>query len=296
MKFPKIALTMGFMALISGTTLLGCVPNSNSDNGAVQAQQSLYDRVMKEGKIRCGYIPYAPGLIKDPNTGEFSGIFFSTVEEVAKNLELEVEWTEEVGWGSMIEGLLNNRYDAICSPVWANSSRARLADFSDALFFSGIGIYVRQDDNRFNDGYEAINSENITIATIDGEMSDIIAQSNFPKAKRVSLPQTGDVSQLLLNVAESKADVTFVEPFFGAEFLENNPSKVINIAEQKPIRVFGNTVMFNRGEHEFKAMFNTALNELINSGFVEELVDQYSPFPGAFYMPAAPYQPPKKQE
>jgi len=267
---------------------MACKPAANQ--AIVQKQESLYDRVIKSGTIRCGYVIYPPGSIKDPNTGKLSGIFVEALESAAQNLGLKVEWKEEVGWGSMIEGLQTDRYDMICSPVWANTTRGKLVDFSVPLFFSGIGVYARQDDNRFSSDLKAINSETIKIATIDGEMSDIIARSQFPKAQRVSLPQLSDVSQVLLNVAQKRADVTFVEPYFGYQYLRNNPGTVKNFTPQKPVRVFGNTMMFKRGQTEFKSMLDIALLELINSGFVDELLDKYETFPGAFYRDAHPYR------
>jgi Bacterial extracellular solute-binding proteins, family 3 len=84
---------------------LGFINLKPSNNSIVKAEaKSVYSRVIESGKIRCGYIPYEPGLIKDPNTGKFSGIMHDTMEEIAKSLNLKVEWTEEVGWGTMIEG------------------------------------------------------------------------------------------------------------------------------------------------------------------------------------------------
>ncbi len=50
--------------------------------------QSTYDRVIQSGKIRCGYIVYPPGCIKDPNTGKLSGIGIDTIELVAKKTGL----------------------------------------------------------------------------------------------------------------------------------------------------------------------------------------------------------------
>ena len=150
--------------------------------------KSVYSRVIESGKIRCGYIPYEPGLIKDSNTGKFSGIMYETVEEIAKNFNLKVEWTEEVGWGTMIEGLERDRFDAICSPVWANSTRGKIADFSQPIFYSGIGAYIAQSNTKITD-LNNLNSPSVKIATIDGEMSDIIASSQFPLAQKISLPQ-----------------------------------------------------------------------------------------------------------
>ena len=61
----------------------------------------------------------------------------------------------------MIEGLRADRYDLIGSQVWANSSRAKQADFTVPLFYSGIGIYVRADDSRFDSDHAKIDSPDV---------------------------------------------------------------------------------------------------------------------------------------
>jgi polar amino acid transport system substrate-binding protein len=290
-KGKTIGAILGIVGLVVGTNLAFDAVKSNSGTNSAKSTTSgsVYNRVIAAGKIRCGYVVYPPGLIKDPKTGKFSGISYDAVEQAAKNLGLKVEWTEEVGWGAMIEGLQADRYDAICSPVWANTTRGKLVDFSIPLFYSGIGAYVRSGDTKFNN-LKALDDPNIKIATMDGEMSDIIAQAQFPKAQKVSLPQNSDVSQLLLNVSQNKADVTFVEPFFGAGFMKTNPGALKNVALQKPLRVFGNTMMFKRGETEFKQMMNAAFEELLNQGYIDELISKYEPFPGAFYRAQQPYK------
>src|SRR2546430_1529683 len=58
---------------------------------------SAYDRVIKSGTIRAAYLDYPPAFRKDAKTGKASGIFVDTLEQVASNLGLKVEWTEEVG-------------------------------------------------------------------------------------------------------------------------------------------------------------------------------------------------------
>lgn len=284
-RFPSALACL--LLLVMGFAQAGCRNNTSTPQST---QESVYNRVIKSGKIRCAYVIYPPGLFKDPNTGKISGIAAETVEEASKNLGLKVEWTEEVGWGSMIEGLNTDRYDLVVSGIWPNASRAKLVDFSTPLYYSGIGIYVRQNETRFDGSLKGMNSQDVKISTIDGEMSDIIARNQFPNAQRISLPQNADVSQLLLNVSQGRADLTFVEPYIANQFLKNNPGTIKNIVDQKPIRVFGNTVMFKRGQMEFKSMIDTTIEELINSGFVDSLVDRYETSPGTFYRKSFPYR------
>jgi polar amino acid transport system substrate-binding protein len=279
---------VGIIVLI---VVVNLMLNDDSPNNNIEATQTLQDKVLERGIIRAGYVVYPPGSIKDPNTGELSGIFIDAVEEAAMGLGLEVDWVEEVGWGTMIEGLVTNRYDIIGSPVWPTSSRAREADFTIPLTYSAVGVYVRSDDNRFNNNLNAINSPNVKIATIDGEMSSILADTKFPQADTFSLPQLSSVAEMLLNVRQRKADVAFIEAYFGDQFLLNNPGTVKNIATDKPIRIVGNTLVVKKGELDLVSMLNTALTELLNNGRIDELVEEYK-VPQSFYPVAQPFEVP----
>ena len=103
----KIIAKLGILAL-AACLIAGCQPQSAAPQN--QKVQTAYERVVETGIIRVGYVPYPPGLIKDPNTKKITGIFAEVLEEAAHNLDLKVEWTEQVGWGTMVEGLKANRY------------------------------------------------------------------------------------------------------------------------------------------------------------------------------------------
>ena len=258
-------------------------------NGSFAGQ--VYDRVISSGTLKCGYIIYPPAVNKDPNTGKLSGVFYDLVNKMGENLKLKVEWTEEVGWGNMIEGLQAGRYDAVCTSIWANSARAKLVDFSEAPYYSGVGVWVRANDDRYKNKVAALNDPAVKISTLDGETGDLIARQDFAKAARVSLPQTSDISEVLLNVTTKKADVAFVENYIAEEFLKKNPGSIQNLATQKPVRIFPNTIMIARGDPELKAMLNNTMSELLNMGFIDTLFAKYSISARSFYKPALAYQP-----
>lgn len=289
MKYSRLCHAV--VAVATTVALLSnCKGSGNTASGTTASSDGQLTDVLKRGVIKVGYVPYPPGLIKDANTGKVSGVFVETLERAAAALSLKVEWTEEVGWGTMIEGLRANRYDMIGSPVWANASRARQADFTIPLFYSGIGVYVRADEHRFDGDLNSINSPSVKIATIDGEMSSILASSMFPKAAVVSSPQTTDNSRILLDVASRRADVTFVEPYIAGLYLEQNRGTLRNLVPDKPIRVFPNTMMIRQGEPSFKAMLDAALEEQLNIGTVDDLMTKYKVPAGSFYAVALPYR------
>jgi len=288
----KALLTLAMLALVALPTLSACTPGAIKSGAAVKSE-SLYDRVIKQGKIRCAYVIYSPGCLKDPNSGKLSGIGIEAIEMVAKNLGLQVEFTEEVGWGTMLEGLQTNRYDMIATPIWTNSNRARLVDFSKPIYYSPIYVWVKAGDKRFNENnLQTLNSEKSKIATVDGETAEVIANEDFPRAKKLSLTQLSGVEQVLLNVSTGKADASFEEPAVAQDFLAHNPGTIESISKTKPIRVFPNCWMFKRGEMEFKDMLDTALSQILNSGAAEKIIAKYEKYPGTLYRVALPYKAP----
>lgn len=252
-------------------------------------RETLKQKILREGKIKVGYIVTTPQqLAKDPNTGKLYGMFYDIVEEIGKKLNLKVEWTEEVGWGTMIEGLNQGRYDMVGSPVWPNSARALKADFSIPATYNVMYAYARTDDDRLNK-LEDINSKNIRITVVDGTTAQFLAKQKFPEAQIVALSQLSPQSDLLLNVSTHKADILFQDPFVVNSFLENNPNDRFKIIENKVVRVDGNALVFNSGELELKNMIDTVLREEINGGFIDNLLKKYDKFGNSFYPVATPY-------
>ena len=286
-----------YLIILSILLFISLNGGCNQSNSNIKTNTSIVEKILKDGKIKCGWVTNPPACFKDAKTGKLKGIFVEAIEKAAENMKLKVEWTEEVGFGSMIEGLDAGRYDMVPCAIWPTGARAREADFSEPLYYSGVSIYTRANDNRFdkfksqeNKIYQALNSPDIKIATIDGEMAQAIANADFPKAKTVALPQLSEIPNMLLNVKEGKADVTFVETFFALEFLKNNPGSIENIMPSNPIRIFPNTVLLPKNQPELKALINTALTELINTGIIDKLISKYEPYPNTFYRLAIPYK------
>ncbi len=236
--------------------------------------QSVSDRVIQSGEIRIGYIVYPPLLYKDQTTGKLSGVSYDIVEAAAKKLDLKTNWVEEVGWGTSIEGLKNNRYDILGTQMWPNSARAREAIFSIAPMNSAIYPYVKSGDTRFSEGLTNLNSSQYTIGVLDGEMAAFIAKDDYPLAKVNALPQLSSYSEVFLNVINKKADISFVELSTANDFLKSNPGKIQRVG-QTPIRVLGNSFAFARGQDSMASMWNIALSELVNDGTVTRTLEKY---------------------
>ena len=277
--------------LVLGLTLFftGCEFTSSDKQESVPEKKSLYEKVLKNKKIRVGYIAYPPNFIKNPD-GTYGGIFYEAMEEIGKKLGLEIDYTEEVTWGGMIEAIKTKRIDMVVTGIWPTSARGKHVDFANPLFFSVVKAYTQIDNNKFDGNLKTLNNKNVKISTIDGEMTSIIANMDFPDAQKVPVAQMLGVAQTLLDVQTKKTDVTFVEPAIALEFDVKNPNSIKEIANIKPLRVFPNAMMLPKDEEEFKTMLNVAINELINNGYIDRYIDKYEKYPNSFYRVQVPYR------
>ncbi|MSU60526.1 MAG: transporter substrate-binding domain-containing protein [Candidatus Staskawiczbacteria bacterium] len=284
---------------VAGVILLTIVVAFITVKLAVTKPQSqtttVYDKVIKSGTLRACYAAYAPQFIKDPNTSKLSGVFFDVVSKAAENMSLKIDWNAEITRGEMAEALNSGRCDIVGSGFYATSARARAAELSIPVFYNPVYVYVRANDSRFDSDFKIANDKQYTVATVDGQSSQTIAINQFPNAKTLELPQASDASQLLLNVADGKADMTFSEPALANLYMKNNPGKIKEVSFGKPVQVYGNSVAIKKGEFALTSALNGAILELFNNGYVESVLTRYEKeYPGDYYRVALPYSTPAK--
>lgn len=265
-----------FSILTAAVFLAGC--NNNSSDAVDEA----YQRTLETATLRAGYITYPPSFNTDPNTGELSGISHDILQQAAANLDLKVDFVEEVAWGSMIEAVRSGRVDIIATGIWPTAARGKSADFVEPIFYSPVIAYVRVDDTRFDGNLSAADSQLVKIAVLDGEMAATIATSDFPNAQQVSLTQINQVSQLLLDVASKKADITFVEPATALAYMDKNPGTIKAVEGVPAVRAFPTAFLLSKDAPKLKSMMDIAVSELIRNGDVDRIIDEYEEFDGSF--------------
>ncbi|MCF8495050.1 MAG: transporter substrate-binding domain-containing protein [Alphaproteobacteria bacterium] len=252
--------------------------------------ESAYERVLKTNTLRCGYIVYPPETVKDVNTGALSGIMVEKMEALGKVLNLKVEWTEEVAFANMYEGLQSGRYDALCSGLLEKPERARVVLFSIPSNFGVTHAFVRADENRFNKGFGPLNDPLVKISTIDGEIGQSIATEMFPQAQQYALAQMNDNSMVLEAVATGKADVAFLHKSSAKIYTENNPGK-IKLLSEEPIRAYASPPLaFHPDEIKLKHLCDSGIRTLLLNGTIEKIIRKYDPSLESYSLVAKPYE------
>jgi polar amino acid transport system substrate-binding protein len=253
---------------------------------AAEKYVDAFDRVMKTGTIRCGYIQWAPLLSRDLKTGELSGIYVDYLNALGRDLGLKIEWTEEATVENWPLGLEAGRYDVFCVGVSPVSSRARLVDFTTPINYYPMYLYARADESRFDSKYERVNNSAVKIVGFDGTSQLKLAEDSFPEADVLSIPLMANQSDAFLHVVGGKSDLT-VSDAAGAElFRKNNPGKLRRV-EGPPINVYAGTMAVRIGEDRLRRMIDNATYDFINRGLIERILLRYES-PDTPYLRVAP--------
>ncbi len=261
---------------------------------AMTSTASAYDQVMKTKTLRCGYTIWPPYLEKDPNSGAMSGLLVDYMQELGRAFNLKIDWTAEVVMTDIPAALESNRIDAFCATIAAIPARAVNMNFSKPVFYFPFYAYVRQADTRFDTGTDQINNPAITLSTMEGEFTSILARTSFPKAKLLEITGIQGLTTLFLNVADKKADVVFQEPGAFSDYNRKNPN-VLRKTSTHPVGVVPGAFPVKLGDTKMQRLMDYGIDDLQNRMITQRLLHQYhvigqSGTDDLLYLPSHAYQ------
>ena len=274
-------------SFLSALFLLCCLFGSTY---AAEAQ-SAYDRVLRTGTLRCGYFLFPTALDINPNTKQMSGFYYDLMTEIGRELNLKIEWTEEVTVATMLNGLKDGRFDMLCTGPAEVPTRAREGLYTTPVLVAPVNIYVRADDKRFPDDADAFNKDSVTFAGLDGDSSSFIVQQDFPRAKLLALPDSTPPADRIMTMVTRKADAAVLETVVAGRYMATHPGK-IKAALGKPYKAYPLGFVLPRGSYDLKFLMDSTIHNLNGTGFLAKLVRKYQSLPGDMLPPAPLYADP----
>jgi ABC-type amino acid transport substrate-binding protein len=238
--------------------------------------ETAYDRVVKSGTLRCGYMLWPLWTEKDPNTGAMSGLVVDITSALTERLGLKLEWVEEVPFGQQVAALERGNIDAICTADAAFiSGQARYVNYTRPFAYGALYVIVRSDDNRFKE-LSDLNDSRVIFSALDGNLSMSLAQEKFPQGKLLSLAQSADPSLVMLNVIDGKADAVINDPSTLKAMEKSHPGK-LKLLDDAPIATFGLSFTTAKGNYDLTQMLDQGFNILQTLGITNRVIDKYDP-------------------
>lgn len=203
------------MAMGGGAVLISAL----SQPAAAQAvADTTLDRIRAEKVLRIAVLPgELPYFNKDLATGTWSGMSIEMASDIAKLLDVKLEYIEST-YGNSILDLQSNKID-LGFALNPTPQRALVVDFTGSVFHHPFGAMLKK-------GLEAktwadINKPAITIAVDAGSANETVARRFAPNATLKSLRSRDEV---MLEMSSGRADCVVNALALGLTAIAKNPS------------------------------------------------------------------------
>ena len=235
------------------------------------ATAQLMDKILREKKIKIGYIPSPPGTIKDPKSGEVTGYYVEGVRYIFKTINVEPEFVETT-WATFSAGLNSGQFDLSIAGTFATIQRAAAVEFTMPIHYLGYSAVAKKGDTRFKKLAD-LNQDGIKIAVVQGGAGQEYVKENFPKATIVALA-TGNLTAPFVEVAAGRADIGIEDAWQARRFSEQQPS-VTDLFRDEPYNVLPICWSVRRGNGDLLNFMNVAIDFMLGTGRWERIAEKY---------------------
>ncbi len=212
---------------------------------------------------------YVPLNFADPKTGEGIGWEYDAFNEIAKRLNLNVEWTLS-SWDTMIQAVREGQFDVGMDGITINDERKAQVDFSDPYMVSEQQMLVRADEERFADAASFAANAELLVGAQAGTTNFYAAVYNVLDGDeanpRIRLFDTFGASVQALKSGD--VDLVLMDKTSAAGYIGASPGSFKVVGEPLATEEFG--FIFTPGSGLVEPV-NAAIQSMRDDGTLEAL-------------------------
>ena len=172
---------------------------------SLSSAQLLLEDITNSKVIRVGTTgDYGPFSFVSDNTEElYNGIDIELAKDLAATMNIEVEFVHTT-WGTLMDDLLQDKFDVGMSGISINADREAQAMFSIPLMTDGKAAIARDESAGKFKTIAAINQPEVRVIFNPGGTNEEFARKNFPNA---TLILNDDNITIFQKIVDGEADV-----------------------------------------------------------------------------------------
>lgn len=237
-------------------------------------EPSELDRILEKGKIVVGTsADYEPWEYKDADD-KFVGIDMEIMREVARRMGVEVEF-QDLGFDALVTAVKEGKVDAAIAAMASTDERRQSVDFS-LVYYTGDNIILTTADSRiaFSDPLETAQYK---IGTQSGTimyywLEDNLITPGLMDKGNVFLYERND--QLALDLKAGRIDLAFMDLEPGKQYMADTGFGFVEVW-RGPVDPNGQAIALQKGADELKAEIDKHLQDMLDEGFIQDLLDQF---------------------
>ncbi|MCP4318553.1 MAG: transporter substrate-binding domain-containing protein [Hyphomicrobiales bacterium] len=212
---------------------------------------------------------YPPLQFLDPKTGDQIGWEYDAMNEIAKRLNMKVEY-QNTSWDAMIQAVSDAQYDIGMTGITIKEERKEKVDFSDPYMRSEMYMLVRGDEDRFNDHVSFAALEDGLVGAQSGTTPFYVAVYNVldgnEQNPRIKLFETFGAQVQALRTGD--VDLVLTDGTAGNGYVKASDGALKLVGEPLGTEDFG--FIFPKGS-ELAAPVNAAIADMRADGTIDQL-------------------------
>ncbi|MEG0919049.1 MAG: basic amino acid ABC transporter substrate-binding protein [Anaerovoracaceae bacterium] len=213
---------------------------------------------------------FPPFDTTNKETGELDGFDVDMMNAIAKDQGFKVEFVN-VGFDGLIPGLESGNFDIIASGMWANEERAKVVNFSDTYYDSGLVVAVKEENNSIK-SIKDITKDMVLGGQIGTSSADYIKKAEKEgKIKKGKIYNGVDTA--VLDLLNGTIDGLINDKPVTQSYMKAKPGKVKIVGEPLNDEKYGIAVA--KDNEELLDKINAGLKSIKDSGEFDKLYKKW---------------------
>ncbi|RUM24146.1 amino acid ABC transporter substrate-binding protein [Rhizobium vallis] len=203
-------------------------------NAQSQEGSGYWQDIQKSGVLRCGAAVAPPHVIRDPQTGEYSGTFVDLCKKFASDaLGVKAEIVDTT-WDNIVAGLQANRWD-LSMALNQNPKRAMAIAFSQPVVeYQVSGLYDKANP-KFSQPPKSITDVDVAGVTIILMSGTSIDGTLSPQIKNATILRLPDIDATRLALSSRRGDILFDDSDSNALFSATGKDRWVTLNPEPAI-------------------------------------------------------------
>jgi len=235
----------------------------------LSAQESIIEKIQKEGVIRVGMSTFVPWAMKDKQDN-LIGFEIDVAKKLAQDMGVKIEFVP-TAWSGIIPALLTGKFDVIIGGMGITAERNLKVNFTIPYEYSGMSMVAHKEKARGFSSLADFNKKEVLIAVRMGTTAEQAARKYIPNAE-LKLFENETQALQELNLGRVHAVVSSAPmPVFHA--LKHPDKLFIPLKENFTREPIG--FALRKGDHDALNFFNNWILSMEAQGFLKERTEYW---------------------
>ena len=235
----------------------------------LSAQESIIEKIQKEGVIRVGMSTFVPWAMKDKQDN-LIGFEIDVAKKLAQDMGVKIEFVP-TAWSGIIPALLTGKFDVIIGGMGITQERNLKVNFTIPYEYSGMSMVAHKEKAKGFSSLADFDKKEVAIAVRMGTTAEQAARKYIPNAE-LKLFENETQALQELNLGRVHAVVSSAPmPVFHA--LKHPDKLFIPLRENFTWEPIG--FALRKGDHDALNFFNNWILSMQAQGFLKERTEYW---------------------